>query len=95
MRSGVAGGWEDGVGWREVGGRAVMIPLISDSGSWTKEPEPTPEWNRLHLKRAGAGITSNKFQNHTPIILRSRFQARNQNSSTSHSYLQEMPSNTL
>ena len=35
--------------------RAVMIPLISDSGIgitiWTKEPEPepTPEWNRLRV----------------------------------------------
>ena len=35
--------------------RAVMIPLISDSGMgiaiWTKEPEPepTPQWNRLRV----------------------------------------------
>ena len=38
-----------------VPSRAVLIPLISDSGIgiaiWTKEPEPelTPEWNRLQV----------------------------------------------
>ena len=48
------------------------------------------DWSQfqwIHLERAGAGITSEKCQMPTPIILRSRFQAQNHNSTTEGSSL--------